>query len=507
MGVVALLATVASGDRWSPETSTSTLLPTADTYVQADAPTSNFGSSPRWSVEGRETVWREALLRFEVPVPPGREVVSATLRAHSEAAAPDTEFVEVRTTRGDWVESEVTWETAPEPGALVGEVGGFSSGSWVEWDVTAGVPAAGGQVDLLLMTSARRWLGFPSRDHPSVALRPGLVVATAPVGSRTVPPLPPPVDVPASVRLPEVSTGPAGTEDVTIAAVGDMNPPRNTSPDSASGRNAARITAGLEDGSLDHFVGLGDFQYTEGTCTALTSYWAELWGAAIAQTYWTAGPNHDVEPGRNDDLDRFMNGECPGSSTVSATNRSLGGFVDALDFYSFDVGAWHIAVLPAAAWRYDRAAAEAMTERIDADLAAAAEAGRHLAAVYHEPYFTSETSAHDRYDAIKPWIDVLWEHRVRFTLSGSQHNYERSCPVDNADRCVPDGMVAFQVSTGGIDLREFTSRPDYVAERFDDTWGYLELTLQADGSFTWQFRPTSGGMRTDSGTRAAEPAE
>jgi hypothetical protein len=96
---------------------------------------------------------------------------------------------------------------------------------------------------------------------------------------------------------------------------------------------------------------------------------------------------------------------------------------------------------------------------------------------------------------------------VRFTLSGSQHNYERSCPVDNADRCVPDGMIAFQVSTGGVPLREFTSQPAYIVERFSDTWGFLVLTLRMDGSFSWEFRPTSGTMRTDSGTQDLGPAD
>ncbi len=500
--VVAAVALGVSWDRRSAGTSADVLPPIADAYVRADAPTSNFGSSRRWSVEGRETFWREALLRFDVRVARGQEVVSARLRAHAQAAASDTEAVDVHATGGDWAETEVTWDNAPEPGALLGRASGFSSGSWVEWDVTGGVPAAGGQVDLLLTTSARQWLGFTSREHSSVGLRPGLVVVTAPAGSRTSPS---PVDGPATTPTPAIPREPLGTGDVTIAAVGDMNPAENTSPGSASGRNAAGIIAGLEDGSIGHFIGIGDFQYPEGTCAALTSSWAELWGPVVPRTYWTAGPNHDVEPGRNDDLDRFMNGECPGSPTVSATNRTRGGFVDALEFYSFDIGAWHVAVLPVAAWRYDRVAAEAMTERIDADLTTAQEAGRHLAAVYHEPYFTSPTSAHERYAALRPWIDVLWEHRVRFTLSGSQHNYERSCPVDSADRCVADGMVAFQVSTGGVALREFTSRPPYIAERFSDTWGFLVVTLRADGSFSWEFRPTSGGMRTDSGTRDADP--
>ena len=507
IGVVVIAVVVVGGwvlfSRQGP--TSATLAPTADTHVQADEPTRNFGSSVRWSVEGRETYWRDALLRFDVPVPPGQEVVSAEVRAFSSADASATQAVEIHTTVGNWTESEVTWDSAPDPGPQLDEAGGFASGSWVEWDVTAGVPPAGGEVNFMLTTSARQWLGFASKENPSERIRPGLVVETAAVGSRTVPSPAPLTEEPVATEGPGPVAEPPQEGDVTIAAVGDMNPPRNTSPRSASAKNAAAIIAGLEEGRLSHFVGIGDFQYDQSTCAALTDYWAQLWGAAVPQTFWTAAPNHDVEPGRNDDLDRFMNGECPGSSSVSATNRSQGGFVDALDFYSFDLGAWHVAVLPAALWRYDRVEAEALTREIDADLAAAKAAGKHLAVVHHEPYYTSPTSAHERYSPLKPWIDVLWKHRGRLTLSGSQHNYERSCPVDNADRCVPDGMTAFQVSTGGIGLREFTSRPDYIAERFSDTWGFLELTLRADGSFAWEFRPTSGEMQADSGARPANP--
>ena len=459
--------------------SVQTVTATADTYVRYDAPTTNYGTSVRWSVEGRTNIWRNALIRFNVTVPAGEEVVSARLRAYSEATASATDFVDVYATPGGWMETGVTWQTAPARGAWLDKVGGFLVDTWVEWDVTAGVPKSGGEANFKLESNAPLWLGFKSREHTDAALRPQLVVETAPV-------TPPP---------------PGG--DVTLAAVGDMNPDGNTSTSSSSGRNAAAIIAGLNSGSLDAFIGIGDFQYNKGYCADLVNEWSRLWGAAIPKTYWTAGPNHDVEPGVNDDLDRFMNGQCPGSSAVSATNAARGGFVDALDFYSFDLGAWHIAVLPTATWRYDATRARALTATIDADLANAKAAGKHLAAVYHDPYFTSNTSSHTRFADVKPWVDVLWKHRVRLTLSGSQHNYERSCPVNNADQCVADGMTAFQVSTGGIGLRSFTSSPAYIVKRFSDTWGHLVLTLREDGSFAWEFKPVSGGMQTDSGSRAA----
>jgi len=280
-----------------------------------------------------------------------------------------------------------------------------------------------------------------------------------------------------------------------------MNPPANTDPDSPSARNGAAITKLVRTNDIDAFLGLGDFQYSTGRCEDYVNFWKPLWGGTLPKMYWVSGPNHDWEPGRNEDLDNFMNGQCPGSPDKAAINEER-GFIANGQPYSRDFGNWHFAFLPSALWRYDTAEAKAATGWLDKDLAAAEAAGQHLAVVYHEPYFTSETSEHRRTAAQKPWIDVMWKHRVRLTLSGSQHNYERSCPVNKADQCVDEGMTAFQVSTGGIDLRPFTSSPPYIAKRFSDTHGFLRLTLHADGSFDWNFVATTGSGE-DSGTRSA----
>lgn len=293
----------------------------------------------------------------------------------------------------------------------------------------------------------------------------------------------------------------APAPDVHIAAVGDMNPADNTDPDSPSGRNGAAITKLVEDNGINAFLGLGDFQYSTGYCDDYVNYWARLWGGTMPRLYWVAGPNHDWEPGRNEDLEKFMNGQCPGAPEKAAINQER-RFFPSGEPYSKDFGNWHFAFLSSGQWRYDKAQAAATTAWLDRDLGAAQAAGKHLAVAYHEPYFTSDTEEHTRAAAQKPWIDVMWKHRVRLTLSGSQHNYERSCPVNNADKCVADGMTAFQVSTGGVDLRPFTSSPRYIEKRFSDTHGFLRLTLHGDGSFDWNFVPTTGSS-TDSGTRSA----
>jgi acid phosphatase type 7 len=301
---------------------------------------------------------------------------------------------------------------------------------------------------------------------------------------------------------PAASQAESSATSVRIATVGDMNGKRTTSPSSASGKNGAAIAAALKDGSVDAFIGLGDFQYSTARCEDYVKYWSTLWGGTKSDLYWISAPNHDWRPGRNDNLDNFMNGQCPGDATRSRANREQ-GWIDNGEPYSFDLGKWHVAMLSSALWVYDPARARDVTTWLDEDLGAAQKAGRHLAVAYHEPYFTSDTAAHTRATAEKPWIDVMDRHDVRFTLSASQHNYERSCPVLADDTCTSDagsGTTAFQVSTGGIGLRQFTSSPDYIVKRFSDTHGWLKLTLEDDGGFSWRFMPVSGPS-TDTGSR------
>lgn len=351
------------------------------------------------------------------------------------------------------------------------------------------------------------------RSLRSVAAAAATLVAVSVAGC-TGPPRPPDQPSPAvsspsatpTAAPPTATPPPHGKPafplgDVRIAAVGDMNGVRTYAPGSPSGRNGAAITRLVQNNEIDAFLGIGDFQYDAAYCDDYVKYWTRLWGGTMPKLYWASAPNHDWRPGRNEDLDDFMNGQCPGSSAKAAINHER-GFIENGQPYSKDFGNWHFAFLSSAHWRYNPARAQALTTWLDRDLAAAKAAGKHLAVVHHEPYFTSSTETHKRNLDHKPWIDVMWRHRVRLTLSGSQHNYERSCPVNNADQCVSDGMTSFQVSTGGVGLRPFTSSPPYIAKRFSDTHGFLRLALRVDGSFDWIFVPTSGSS-TDAGTRPA----
>ena len=703
---------------------TLTFAPTADTYVQADRPTENFGTSVRWSTEGRANIWRNGLLRFNATIPAGEHIVSAKLRAYSEASTSATEFVDVYGTVGTWTEAGATWNNAPAAGTWLAKQGNFATGAWVEWDVTDWVGSDGGYTNFKLGTNALKWVGFKSKEG-GASTAPQLVVVTEPDAG--TPPPPPPandgttaaatlgwgtpvagdefnytgapdaakwnvynsaghagngvrspqqvsvdgskmvmngtadgttagmsakfanqkygrweariaasgddeyhmvsilwpdseswpcdgeidyaettgsftsvhffnhyscsdlrtsaskaVDVTqfhnyavdwspagmtgyidgvkwfedndpthqppgsmhqtlqldwfpdatadgaAEMRVDWVRVYPAGTGtpppppptggSFDFAAVGDMNPSGHTDPNGTWGKNAASIKAALNSGELDNFIGLGDFQYSIGHCGLSGtsnpandhySKWDVNGGPFKDKTYWVAAANHDYQPGRNTDLDDYMDGGCV-NTVKSATSTDptrqgpnpAGTFQTNQEWYSIDKGNWHILFAQSNAWRYDVARANAMTAEMDANLAAAKAAGKHLAVVVHDPYFTSQTSSHTRSTEIKPWIDVFWKNRVKVLLSGSQHNYERSCPVNNADQCVADGMQQFQVSTGGISLRGFLDNPSYIEKRFSDSWGHLRMSLNDNGSYSWNFVPTSGNMaNTDSGSR------
>ena len=291
-------------------------------------------------------------------------------------------------------------------------------------------------------------------------------------------------------------------EDIVIGAVGDLNPPGNTSTTSNAGRTAASILAA----DPDAVAVLGDHQYQYGDCASLVSYldktgWGTLWPRVLS----TAGATHDWKSAT--DLDNYRNhqgGTCPGQFTgpslaVTATGAPVGP--DAL--YAVDLGAWRVVQLSSGLWRYDTTKANAATLWLADALDSADAAGDHVVAVWHEPYWTSPTSGHPTGTAaVKPWVDLLDEHDVPLVLSGHQHNYERFHPqTASGVRDDAAGTQQFIAGTGGIGFYCATSVAANSAARQCDTFGWLKLTLHPDGGYDWEFVRTAGGSFTESGSR------
>jgi len=108
--------------------------PDADTYIDSEFPSQNFGSSTELLVDWRSP-WAATYLRFEVP--PGKgEILAVRLRLYCFNSSDYGGYVRTF--------SDIHWdEFAPThdnpllvDGPVVGNFGSVSSGNWVEMDIT-----------------------------------------------------------------------------------------------------------------------------------------------------------------------------------------------------------------------------------------------------------------------------------------------------------------------------------------------------------------------------------
>lgn len=292
---------------------------------------------------------------------------------------------------------------------------------------------------------------------------------------------------------------PINTDSILVAAVGDMNPSGVTSLTSASGKNAVSIG----NAKPNIILGLGDYQYTSGSCSAYLSGFDKVWGSLVSIMYTTAGPTHDWDATNStgQQYSKYFSGTCPNQTT----GPSL-GLSDPSKPYSFDIGKWHFVELSSGCWRYSSACSgSAESTWLESDLANAVASGHpYIVAFWHEPYWTSATSEHPTpTTATKPWIDILYKYHAKMVLAGHQHAYARFAPQNNSSQADNNGIQQFIVGTGGIGFYSWSNTANNVVTQQSNTYGWLRLVLNNDGSYNWQFVPTSGGTYTDSGSRSA----
>jgi hypothetical protein len=489
----------------------------ADARVEAAAPTTNFGTQA--SLVSDTDPLTHSYLRFSV-TGISSSVESARLRLFVTNGTGNGPALHV--TSATWGETTITWNNKPAAGALVENMGAVAVNAVVEYDVTSVVRGNGTYAFVLVPDSSDGFAATAREGSPD----PELVIVTGD-GAATCGDTACDLGETCSTCATDCGVCPAscgdGTcadgetcsscatdcgacppppagGDIVVATVGDMNPEGNTSTSSPSGKNAAAIIAA----SPDIFLALGDFQYTTGSCSALVSGWDRLWAPIMPKTFHIGGPTHDCASA-TDELGyrSHFNGACAGqTSGKSGAVQLLGRSIGPHEYYSFDRGNWHFTMMPTTLFRYDTGKVAAATAWMDQDLAAARAAGKFLVVAWHDPYWTSSTSSHTSLTAAKPWIDLCDKHDVRILLSGSQHNIEIFHPQNaNSTRNDATGTQQFQVSTGGIGLRSFTSTPANLMARDSATHGWLRLVLHADGSYDWKFNPVSGAF-THTGSRA-----
>jgi hypothetical protein len=100
------------------------LYPTADSYVRAGAPSTNFGSSPSLYARGGATP-AVSYLRFKLPsAPAGKQLTAATLRLRTTTVASAGSKVSQKVTLADdtWTGTGLTWKNRPATRQQLGTV-------------------------------------------------------------------------------------------------------------------------------------------------------------------------------------------------------------------------------------------------------------------------------------------------------------------------------------------------------------------------------------------------
>ncbi|MEV0456579.1 CBM96 family carbohydrate-binding protein [Catellatospora methionotrophica] len=442
----ATVATVLTVSAQTAAAATTTFTPVADTYVQADTASTNYGTSVQLTVDSSPQ--RQMFLRFTVGGVSGT-VTSAKLRLRhisgNDGSAAGGTFKAMSNT--SWSETGTTWNNKPAlDGATLGTLGSVVANGWYEVDVTSYVKGNG---TFSIGASSTNSDGAYYDTRESGADSPQLVVTTGTTPS------------------PSPSTPPPSGDPVLVGA-GDI-------ADSGSGDTA---TAALLDGISGTVFTTGDNVYTNGTASEFSSYYNPTWGRHKARTRPAPG-NHDYN--------------TSGASGYYNYFGSVAG-PSGQGYYSYDLGNWHVVSLNS---NISMSAGSAQETWLRNDLAAS---GKPCTIAYwHHPLFTSGAN-HAPSTSTRPLYQALYDYDADVIVWGHNHQYERFAPMNaNGSADSSRGIRSFVAGMGGAGFYGFGTIAPNSQARNSDTWGVLKFTLHAN-SYDWQFVPQAGKTYNDSGT-------
>ncbi len=433
---------------------TTTFTPVADTYVQSDTTTTNYGTSGQLDVDNSPV--RRTFLRFNVSGV-GGTVTSVKLRLHADdignGGSPAGGTVRHMTSTS-WSETGTTWNNQPAiDGATAGSFGAVNRNAWHELDVTSVVPG-NGTVSLGITSANGDGAYYDSRETGATA--PELVVTTTATTTTQA----------------TTTTAPGG--DPVILGAGDI------ASCASSGDEATAALLGANAGTV---FTTGDNVYDSGTASEFANCYNPSWGQYKARTRPAPG-NHDYK--------------TSGASGYFGYFGAAAGD-PAKGYYSYDVGSWHIVSLNSNCGVVACGAGSAQEQWLRADLAAHSAAC--VAAYWHHPRYSSG-SRHGSSTSVQALWQALYDANADLILEGHEHNYERFAPM-NATGAVDNarGIRSFVVGTGGRSHYSFATAATGSEVRNSTAWGVLEVTLHAT-SYDWRFLPVAGQTFGDSGTQA-----
>jgi hypothetical protein len=477
---LALLSLLLSLNSATAATITVTLGASADTYLSTDSPGSNFGSAESLTISQNSD---RVLLRFNLALPTGATIESATLQTYSEAA-DKANFI-VHPSTGSWDEASVTYQTQPawDSKELARSDSALRKGRYVAADLPVSAVPTSGTVSFGLDTTASRRSGnIASRES---AKAPQLVVtysrATAPspsATSTTATGQPSPTATsttatgqPSPTATSTTATGqpsptatPTGVSH-TLAAVGDTCSTSGTTQQCAE---TATAVAGI---NPERFLHLGDFQYQNAGANGATDKtgYEAAFAALHSKTIPVYGATHDT-------CDGAGSWECYPVSfmNVNGAPEVRGKLTDHQWGYSLDIGNWHVVV-----FNYKTAEGGSVAS-VTADLDA--HPSQCLLAIDHAPVIGSPSSEHSTNEA-SAFKTTLVNHGVDLVLNGHQHFYERN--LDSS------GFTDITNGEGGIGHYNRTSTAATAMAYNDTSFGPLKVVLSANG-WTTDFVPNAG---------------
>lgn len=259
---------------------------------------------------------------------------------------------------------------------------------------------------------------------------------------------------------------------------------------------------------------LGDNAYPQaGLPTTLADYmtcYDPVWGRFKSITYAAVGEKEQDSLGVSAGADGYF-----GPARVGPPGRN---------YYSFNLGAWHIIVLnvvsggPLRPVRYNNGSDQLNWLR--ADLAANRNA-RCTLALWHDPMWISSSDPPTPWDPYpnhgyrdQPirgvWI-ALYEYGADLVVNGGRHVYERFAPMKYGGAYDGPTDTEFeadslrgirQISSGLIGNGPLTTRPEVIVHPLSEYRsggnGILQLQL-GDGRYTWKFLNTPHSNVRDQG--------
>ena len=487
-----------------------TFSPVADTYVQADLPTSSFGSSTQIVVDNSPI--KNLLLTFTISGVGTRSVLSAKLWLYCLDASPfGGEFHRLADT--SWSEGTVNWNNAPSADlGSYATLGKVVASTWYEVDVTAlitgdgtfGLKALSTSTDGAYYSSTQGTAGFApqlvitmSGTTPTVTTTP-TNVSTLTSTTTSIPtvaqpntftPSPTvmaaPTQIPTGTATPVITpnASPTTASDPIVMAAGDFICDSLTTSSTACQQMAASqvVVNQMPDAALI----LGDLCHTP-SANCLNNYYAPSWGRLFSISHPITGNHEYLVTGAIYYFD-YWNGI--GIADGPAGNRSQ-------DYYSYDIGSWHIIALNsqcsqvggcnAGSLQYTWLQQDLQNHRNNCTLA-----------YYHIPVFSSGGRSNSN---MKQIYTLLYNNNVEVVLNGHDHIYERFAPQDpNGLANALHGIREFIVGTGGANHTSIAAVQPNSEVRNVDTFGALKFTLHPD-RYDWQFMPIPGKTFTDSGT-------